>query len=168
MWNSVRIRLESDAADGAAVGGIIFGEIDEPEMTYVPRMRPGTRAPRVSVQGRVMAVLQLENGRRIPAKLQKFSVTGGLLELTSYLEERAKVKISIPVGSVMVRPEAEMLFPMPGVKCYLQPFRFTSLWAEERQVLEAEITQLLKQSPAGSTAGPGAAAPRGPFYLESF
>ncbi len=115
-----------------------------------------------------MAVLELENGRRIPARLQKFSVTGGLLELTSYLEERAKVKISIPVGSVMVRPEAEMLFPMPGVKCYLQPFRFTVLWAEERQVLEAEITQLLKQSPAGSTTGPGAAAPRGPFYLESF
>ena len=129
-------------------------------------MRPGTRAPRVSVQGRIMAVLQLENGRRIPAKLQKFSVTGGLLELATYLEERAKVKISIPVGTIMVRPEAEMLFPMRAVKGYLQPFRFTRLWAEERQVLEAEITELLKPSMARPTGGQEAVSRPVPLYLD--
>jgi hypothetical protein len=137
-------------------------------MTHASRMRPGTRAPRVSVQGRIMAVLQLENGRRIPAKLQKFSVTGGLLELSTYLEERAKVKISIPVGAIMVRPEAEMLFPMCAVKGYLQPFRFTGLWAEERQILETEIRELLKQSPARPTADAGVAGRPNPFYLDSF
>jgi hypothetical protein len=115
-----------------------------------------------------MAVLQLENGRRIPAKLQKFSVTGGLLEVATYLEERSKVKISIPLGTVMVRPQAEMLFPMCGVKGYLQPFRFMSLWAEERQVLEAEIKELLKQSSTRPATGQRKIGAPGPFNLESF
>jgi hypothetical protein len=60
--------------------------------------------------------------------------------------------LTIPVGSDIVRPKAEMLCPMWGVQGYMQPFRFTELWAEERQVLEKFIGELLQQSVVRATA----------------
>lgn len=113
-------------------------------------------------------LVQLENLRRIPGKLHQLSITGGLLELGMYLDERAKVGLTIPVGSGTLRPKAEMLFPMRAAQGYLQPFRFTSLWAEEREILDAEITKLLKQTmtPTQGSHGPSFRPPR--FYLESF
>jgi len=97
--------------------------------------------------------IQLENGKQLPAKLHKISVTGGLLETVTYLEERVRVSVTLPIGSSFVRPKAEMLFPMWCATGYLQPFRFTTLWAEERQILETEITELLSQTVVRSTTG---------------
>ncbi len=131
-------------------------------------MRRGTRAPRVSVQGRISAVLQLENGRQVSGKLHQLSVTGGLLEIASYLEERSKVELAIAIGGVVLRPRAEMLFPMWSAHGFLQPFRFTHLWAQERQLLEAEIAELLQQSVTRSPLGVGLAARPRPFYSDSF
>jgi hypothetical protein len=129
-------------------------------------MRPGTRAPRVSLQGRVSVFVRLENGRQLTGKLHQLSITGGLLEIPTYLEERSKVGLTIPIGASMVRPDAEMLFPMWGAHGYLQPFRFTRLWAEERHRLEEDISERLKQTVARSTLG-SEFRTRG-FYLESF
>jgi hypothetical protein len=130
-------------------------------------MRPGTRAPRVSLQGRVSAILQLENGRQLSGKLHQLSVTGGLLEIAAYLDERTKVGLAIPLGGNVLRPDAEMLFPMWSTKGFLQPFRFTRLWAQERQILEEEIAELLGRSVRRSTVGQ-AGIRRRSFYLESF
>jgi hypothetical protein len=99
-------------------------------------MRPGTRATRVSLQGRISVILQLENGRQLSGKLYQLSVTGGLVEIAMYLDERTKVGLAIPIGGNIVRPSAEMLFPMWGAQSFLQPFRLTRLWAQERQMLE--------------------------------
>lgn len=137
-------------------------------MTESGRLRPAPRAPRVNLRGAVSVLVQLENLRRIPAKLHQLSITGGLLELAVYLDERAKIDLTLPVGSSTVRPKAEMLFPMRALQGYMQPFRFTRLWAEESQILEAEITRLLKQSMAPATPGHGAAFRPPRFYLESF
>lgn len=137
-------------------------------MAYSPRMRPGTRATRVSLQGRISAIVQLENGRQLSGKLYQLSVTGGLVEIATYLEERSKVELAISIGGSIVRPSAEMLFPMWGAQGFLQPFRLTRLWAQERQMLEAEIVELLRQSVARFAAGPGLAPCPRPFYLESF
>jgi hypothetical protein len=131
-------------------------------------MRPGTRATRVSLQGRISVILQLENGRQLSGKLYQLSVTGGLLEIAMYLDERTKVGLAIPIGGNVLRPDAEMLFPMWGAQGFLQPFRFTRLWAQERQMLDSEIAELLRQSVARSTAGQGLGARLRPFYLESF
>jgi hypothetical protein len=131
-------------------------------------MRPGTRATRVSLQGRISAIVRLENGRQISGKLYQLSVTGGLLEIAMYLDERTKVGLAVPIGGNVLRPDAEMLFPMWGAHGFLQPFRFTRLWAQERQMLEAEIVKLLRQSLARSTAGQGLRPRPRPFYLESF
>jgi hypothetical protein len=136
-------------------------------MTHIAQSRP-TRAPRVSLRGSVSVLVQLESLRRIPAKLHQLSITGGLLELAMYVDERAKVDLTLPVGSSILRPQAEMLFPMRGLHGYLQPFRFSGLRAEERQILETEITELLKQTVAPATTGPGSGFRPPRFYLESF
>jgi hypothetical protein len=130
-------------------------------------MRPGTRATRVSLQGRISAILQLENGRQLSGKLHQLSVTGGLLELPMYLEERTTVGLAISLGGSMVRPDAEMLFPMWSTNGFLQPFRFTRLWAQERQILEGEIAELLGRSVTRSSVGQTGLRRRS-FYLESF
>jgi len=137
-------------------------------MAYSPRMRPRTRATRVSLQGRISVILQLENGRQLSGKLYQLSVTGGLVEIAMYLEERSKVELSIPIGGSLVRPGGEMLFPMWSTHGFLQPFRITRLWAQERLMLEAEIAELLRQSVARSTVGQGRPPNPRPFYLDSF
>src|SRR3974390_217747 len=100
-------------------------------MTYFMQRQPPRRAPRARVRGTIAAVIRLENGRQLPAKLQLLSVTGGLLDLASYLEERTWVAVTIFLSSGPVRATAEMLFPMLGAVSYLQPFRFTDLGGEE-------------------------------------
>ena len=125
-----------------------------------------TRAPRVALRGTTTVLIQLENLRRIPAKLQQLSITGGLLELAKYVDERVKVDMTLPVGSSILRPKAQMLFPMRGARGYLQPFRLINVSAEELQILEREINSLLKQTMAQTTGshGFGFRPPR--FYLE--
>ena len=136
-------------------------------MTRGPQRRLSTRAPRVNLRGSVSVTIVLENGRQLKAKLHQLSVTGGLLELPTYLEERCKVGLTLAIGSSILRPSADMLFPMVGAQGYLQPFRFIHLWAEERQILELEITELLRQSLARSTAGLRSGLPSTRFNLDS-
>jgi hypothetical protein len=126
------------------------------------------RPPRVSVPGTVPATIVLENGRQLTARLQRISVTGGLLELVKYVEERVRVGLTLPVGSSVVYARAEILFPMRGGVGYLQPFRFTNLRDEQRHILDREITELLKQTvaPATGAHGSGFRPPR--FFLETF
>jgi hypothetical protein len=137
-------------------------------MIDLPQPKPQTRAPRVNLRETISVVIELENSRRVPSKLHRISITGGLLELAMYLDERARVRLTLPIGSAIVRPKAEMLFPMRGAQGYLQPFRFTGLWAEERQILETKIKELLKNTMASANGdhGSGFRPPR--FYLESF
>ena len=135
-------------------------------MIYSPKMRHGVRAPRVNAQGRIAVLVKLENGRQVSGKLTTFSITGGLVQIATYLEERSKVIMTIPVGGQAVRPHAEMLFPMWGASGYLQPFRFIRFWAGELQLLEAMIADMLKQTVARSAVD-SELRPRN-FYLESF
>jgi hypothetical protein len=115
------------------------------------------------LRGTIAVAIQLENGRQLSGKLHQLSVTGGLLELAGYIEERAWVGLTIPFASGTVHPTAEMMFPMRATIGYLQPFRFTRVREEEFHLLEREITGLLKQAVAGH--GLGANPPR--YFLES-
>ncbi len=110
------------------------------------------RAARVNLPECAFATIQLENRRQIPAKLRRVSLTGGLLDLAVYIEERLSVTLTLPVGSGTVHARAEMLFPMRGVTGYLQPFRFTSIREEQLHILDREISELLKQTQALSAA----------------
>jgi len=111
-------------------------------------------------------MIRLENGRLLPAKLQQLSITGGLLDLAIYLEERTWVDLTIYLSSGLVRGTAEMMFPMPGSVGYLQPFRFTSLGAEELYAVDREVTDMLKQSVKRRPGDLGLRSPR--YYLETW
>jgi len=135
-------------------------------MTHFVQRRPTRRAPRVNVRGTIAAVIRLENGRQHSVKLQQLSITGGLLDLASYVEERSWVDLTIYLSSGPVRATAEMMFPMLGAMGYLQPFRFTTLGSEELHAIDREVTALLQRSVAAGTGDPGLRAPR--YYLESW
>lgn len=106
------------------------------------------RAPRVSLPECTFVTIQLENRRHIAAKLRRISLTGGLLDLAIYLDERLSVSLTLPIGSGIIHARAEMLFPMRSMTGYLQPFRFTAIREEQLHILDREVGELLKRAQA--------------------
>jgi len=101
------------------------------------------RAPRVKLAGTILALVQLENGRQIRARLHQLSFTGGLLHLEAPLDEGIKAEVMFHVGGSTIRSKAAMLFPMWATQGCLQPFEFTGLSEEDRQKLETDLQKLL-------------------------
>lgn len=148
-------------------------------MVHPRPIRSAKRAPRVPLHGVVAASVRLENLRQFNARLHQISVTGGLLEIATYIDERSKITLTFPLGSGIVHAKAEMFFPLRGGMGYMQPFRFVSFGAGARQTLESEIQALLKpllvpaqpqtparpQAPTRSGHGTGLPLPR--FLLDS-
>jgi hypothetical protein len=135
-------------------------------MPHFPHLRRKIRAPRVNLWGTASATIQLENGRHLWAKTLRISITGGLLELPTYLDEGVSVNLTVRMESRLVRGKATMLFPMWATQGYLQPFRFTDLHEQECRVLETEIQKLLKQTSA-SAPQRGRLGLSRPRFLES-
>ena len=135
---------------------------------------PPQRAPRVALRGSISARIHLENRRQFAGRFHQLSLTGGLLELTVYIDERSQVALAFEVGHRLLQAKAEMLFPMRSGIGYLQPFRFSAFAPGARQALEMEIAALLRESfPQMKTVPPlraghvtGLRLPR--FFLESF
>lgn len=137
-------------------------------MTYSPESSPRKRAPRAILQSTLPATVRLENGRHLPANLRQVSRNGGLLELKTCLDERAKVRLTLPFDSGSVSPRAEMLFPIPGTRGCLQPFRFTGLRDDEALVIEREIAEILRQSLGPAKKGLRLGSRPSQPFLESF
>ena len=135
-------------------------------MSQFLQRQPPRRAPRANFRGEVSAVIRLENRRQITAKLQLLSITGGLLDLGAYLEERTWVDLTIYLGSAAVRATAEMMFPMRAALGYRQPFRFTSLREEELHTIDREVAAVIKQSLKARPGDPSLRPPR--YYLETW
>ena len=110
----------------------------------------GRRAPRVKLAGTVLALIRLENGRQIRARLNQLSITGGLLLLKEPLDEKIKVEVMFHVGSCTVRSKAAMLFPMWATQGCLQPFEFSDLAEDDRRKLETDLQKFLEQPSAGT------------------
>jgi hypothetical protein len=100
------------------------------------------RAPRVKLGGSVLAVVLLENGRQVRAKLHQLSVSGGVLHLEKPLDEGIIVQAIFHVESAF-RLKCELLFPMWATNGYLQPFRFHELAEADGQRLQATLQKLL-------------------------
>ena len=131
-------------------------------MSSSPKPRRKLRAPRATLWGTASATIKLENGRELWAKPLRISITGGLLELATCLDERVTVNLTLHLGARTVRGKAKTLFPKRATQGYLQPFFFTDLRAEECSALEIEIRELLKQatSLAHGRRGLGCRPPR--------
>jgi hypothetical protein len=135
-------------------------------MSQFVQRKPPRRAPRANLAGRVSAVIRLENGRQMSCRLQQLSITGGLLDLAAYLEERTWVDLTIYLSNGPVRATAEMMFPMRITTGCRQPFRFVSLGTEELHAVDRDVTEILKQSVTPGKGELGIRAPR--YYLETW
>src|SRR6202795_2222199 len=101
------------------------------------------RAPRVKLAGTILALVRLENGRQIRARLHQLSFTGGLLHLDAPLDEGIKAEVMFHVGSSTIRSKAAMLFPMWATQGCLQPFEFTDLGEDDRLKLKTDLENFL-------------------------
>ena len=108
------------------------------------------RAPRVKLAGTVLALLRLESGRQVRARLHQLSTTGGLLQLDKALDEGIKVEVMFHVGTCTVRSKAVVLFPMWATQGCMQPFEFIELSDRERIQLELDLQKFLGSPSAGS------------------
>jgi len=127
----------------------------------MPRSRradKARRAPRVKLAGTILALLRLDSGREIRARLHQLSFTGGLLHLEKPLDEGIKVDVMFHVVDSTIRSKAVMLFPMWATQGCLQPFEFANLEEEDRQKLESDLQKFLSSSASGAPSFEGAAA----------
>jgi len=108
------------------------------------------RAPRVKFSGTILALVRLENGRQIRARLHQLSFTGGLLHLEAPLDEGIKAEVMFHVGGSTIRSKAAMLFPMWATQGCLQPFEFADLGEADRLKLKADLEKFLASPNAAS------------------
>lgn len=136
-------------------------------MASLRTTRTFARAPRIAMRGAVPAAIRLENGRQFTVRLHQLSVTGGLLELASYIDERSRIAMAFAFGSANVNANAELLFPMRGGLGYMQPFRFTGFGAGVRPTLEVEIGNRVRQMMAAARPRLGLSDRSPRFSLDS-
>jgi len=117
-------------------------------MAFLPQPHAKQRSPRAHLADVTPAVLRLQNGWRVPGKLQVISVTGGLLSLSKPLSQGCQVKVMFVTQAGPVLGAAEMLSPVPSG---LQPFKFTTLCHDDRSRLQAVIQSSTKHSCSDNT-----------------
>jgi hypothetical protein len=100
------------------------------------------RPPRLQFTHTTPAVLRFQNGRRVRGKLQVISVTGGVLNLSSPLDQGSRVKLMFLTDAGAVLGTAEML---PSVSGTLQPFRFVTIDEDHerrlRDIIQSSVDQ---------------------------
>lgn len=106
------------------------------------------RPVRVKLGGTVLALVRLENGRQVRAKLHQISVSGGLLHMERPLDEGIAIEVIFHLCGSTVRSPGRALFPMWATQGYLQPFEFQNLAEKDRNQLQADIDSLLQASTA--------------------
>jgi hypothetical protein len=107
-----------------------------------------TRPVRVKLGGTVLALVRLENGRQVRAKLHQISVTGGLLHMERPLDEGIGIEVIFHLRSTTIRSQARALFPMWATQGYLQPFEFQNLAEKDRSQLQADLDSMLQGAAA--------------------
>ena len=115
-------------------------------MPRISNSRTRSRGTRIKLGGSILALVSLENGRQLRARVSQLSTNGGLLSLDSPLDEGIAVTILFHLGNTTVRAKARMLFPMWATQGYLQPFRFLDLVPESQCDLARELGNLVRAS----------------------
>jgi hypothetical protein len=113
-------------------------------MAVTESLGKAQRGKRVRLGGSILAVVLLENGRQIRARLSQLSINGGLLSLENPLDEGIRVTVLFHLGVTSIRSRAKMLFPMWATQGCLQPFRFLELSDESNTELNRELEALVR------------------------
>jgi len=83
-----------------------------------------SRSPRLRFSHTTPAVLRVGNGQRVRGKVQVVSLTGGLLCLSSPLDEGSQVRLMFLTDAGAMLGTAEML---ASISASQQPFRFVKM-----------------------------------------
>ena len=94
------------------------------------------RPPRLKLTQTTPVVLRFPSGDRVQGKLQVVSVTGGLLWLSSPLNEGSRGKLMFVIDAGAVLGTAEMLNPISRTQ---QPFKFVEIGKSDRSRLQQTI-----------------------------
>lgn len=113
-------------------------------MVRIANSRTRSRGTRVKLGGSILAIVLLENGRQLRARVSQLSINGGLLSLAQPLDESIGVTVLFHLGSTTVRAQARMLFPMWATQGCLQPFRFLQMNPEAHRDLARELDILAR------------------------
>jgi hypothetical protein len=113
-------------------------------MSSIASAQKGQRGSRVKLAGSVLALVLLENGRQVRARINQLSVNGALLSLENPLNERIRVTVLFHIGVSTIRCRAEMLFPMWATQGCLQPAKFLELSDSDRSCLARELEALVR------------------------
>jgi hypothetical protein len=101
-------------------------------VTRIQQHESHWRPPRLQLARTTPAVLRVESGRRVRGTMQVISQTGGLLCLSSPLNQGARVKLMCLTDAGALLGTAEML---ASVSATLQPFRFISMNEDDQRRL---------------------------------
>ena len=112
-------------------------------MTQLLQTEANRRPPRLQFTHTPPAVLRFQSGYRVRGKLQVISVTGGLLSLSSLLDQGSRVKLMFLTDAGTVLGTAEML---PSISSTLQPFRFVLIDESDERRLRDVIQSSADQS----------------------
>jgi hypothetical protein len=107
------------------------------------------RPPRLQLARTTPAVLRAENGGRVRGTMQVISQTGGLLCLSSPLQQGARVKLMCLTDAGALLGTAEML---ASVSATQQPFRFISMNEDDERRLRELIQVSLELNRAEQQA----------------
>jgi hypothetical protein len=117
-------------------------------MSSPPQSHSPWRHPRAYLDGSHPTVLRFQDGQRLTGNLQVVSVTGGLLSLPKPLDLGSQVRLMFLTETGSVLGSAEML---PPVADKVQPFRFTTLPADDQRRVGALIHESTKGERAHDT-----------------
>jgi len=104
----------------------------------------------VKLRGSILALMRLPNRRQVRGKVHQISVTGGLVNVETPLDENLQVELIFHLGETTIREKAEMLFPMWATQGWLQPFRFVDVPEANKNILEANLLAFVQQTQAGT------------------
>jgi len=113
-------------------------------MSSTASTQKGQRGSRVKLAGSVLALVLLENGRQVRARINQLSVNGALLSLENPLNERIRVTLLFHIGFATIRCPSEMLFPMWATQGCLQPLKFLEMPENDRACLARELEALVR------------------------
>ena len=102
------------------------------------------RGARVKLLGSILALVLLENGRQVRARINQLSVNGALLSLENPVNEGIRVTVLFHLGVATIRCRAKMLFPMWATQGCLQPLKFLELPDSDRSNLAQELEGLVR------------------------
>jgi hypothetical protein len=113
-------------------------------MSPTASAQKGQRGPRVKLLGSILALVLLENGRQVRARINQLSVNGALLSLENPLNEGIQVTLLFHLGVATIRCRAKMLFPMWATQGCLQPLKFLEVPDTDRASLALELEALVR------------------------